>query len=268
MIMKPKQKPSFFKVMILDFTHKLRIPPAFARDYEQSLRGENFTLRISSGETWAVKMVKTEDEKYEFTGGWNKFAKDVGLKMGEFIVFWLVGKSMFDVSIFAVTCCEREIPVLKIEDDDDDDSEVEYKNNNACDEESKAANGGASSKSGNSLGLQKSPLYFEVRLKKYQKSRLSLTMKFCEAAGLMDKATVGLEYLPKHRFQSVVLDRRPNQYRIDLTAGWPEFRKANGLVFGKTYSFEFRPRKNVIQVQEVEKTEKPSQVASHILHHI
>ncbi|KAL3616464.1 hypothetical protein CASFOL_039854 [Castilleja foliolosa] len=254
--MMPKQKPSFFKVLVFDFTRKLLIPTAFARDYEENLRGENFTLRISSGETWAVKMVKTEDDKYEFTVGWNKFAKDVGLKMGEFLVFSLVAKSMFDVSVFAVTCCQRQIDAaIKIEDDD----EVEYKNLNAGGKykQSKAPNGRAS-KSDHLSELQKSPLYFEVHLKNYQKYRLAITKKFCKAAGLMNKRSVDLEYLPNHRHQSVVLDRIHKQFRIDMTAGWSEFRKVNGLVIGKTYSFQFRPRKNVIQVKEVKKTKLPS----------
>ncbi|KAL3616463.1 hypothetical protein CASFOL_039853 [Castilleja foliolosa] len=256
MSMMPKQKPSFFKVLIFDFTRKLLIPPAFARDYEENLRGENFTLRISSGQTWSVKMVKKEDDKYEFTVGWNKFAKDVGLKMGEFLVFSLVAKSKFDVSVFAVTHCQRQIEaVIKIEDDD----EVEYKNLNAGGKykQSRAPNGRAS-KSDHLLELQKSPLYFEVHLKKHQKSRLAITKKFCEAAGLMNKTSVDLEYLPNHRHQCVVLSYTPSHYRTDMAAGWPEFRKANGLVIGKTYSFQFRPRKNVIQVQEVKKTKLPS----------
>ncbi|KAL3616462.1 hypothetical protein CASFOL_039852 [Castilleja foliolosa] len=231
------------------------IPPAFARDYEKSLSGENFTLRISSGQTWAVKMVKKEDEKYEFTVGWNKFVKEVGLKKGEFLVFSLVAKSMSDVSVFAVTCCERQIEVIiKIEDDEDED-EVECKNLNAQTKQSKAPYDRAS-KPDHSSELQKSPLYFEVRLKKYQKSRLTIKKKFCEAAGLMDKGSVGLEYLPNHRYQTVVLGHRPKRWRTDMASGWPEFRKANGLVLGKTYSFEFRPRKNVIQVKEVKKKTK------------
>ncbi|EYU44338.1 hypothetical protein MIMGU_mgv1a026278mg, partial [Erythranthe guttata] len=38
---------------------------------------------------------------------------------------------------------------------------------------------------------------------------------------------------------------------LDLTAGWPEFRKINRLSVGKTYLFEFIPSKQVIQVKPI-----------------
>lgn len=69
----------------------------------------------------------------------------------------------------------------------------------------------------------------------------------------MGKPTVGLEYHPNHRCQSVVLVQRAN--RVEMAAGWRAFRGENGLFYGKTYSMEFKPSKNVIQVKEV-KTKK------------
>ncbi|CAA0840908.1 Putative B3 domain-containing protein [Striga hermonthica] len=175
------ESPSFFKVLMMGFNHQLRIPPDFSRELERVLvASTRTTLRVSSGATWDVKVEKMGDGNYKFTEGWGEFARDVGLQLGEFMAFWLVGESLFDVAIFA-----------------------------------------------------------------------TLRKNFREAAGLLGKRSVDLVYLPKNHKQHVVIDHRRPGNRLDLAAGWATFQKANGLVIGKAYSFEFKPGKNVIQVQKL-----------------
>ncbi|GER49823.1 B3 domain-containing protein [Striga asiatica] len=119
--MKLEESPSFFKVLIMDFNHQLCIPPDFSREHERVLvASTRTTLRVSSGATWDVKVEKMGDGNYKFTEGWGEFARDVGLQLGEFMAFWLVGKSLFDVAIFSVSGCDREFPLLDDEFADDD----------------------------------------------------------------------------------------------------------------------------------------------------
>ncbi|KAL0450273.1 UNVERIFIED_CONTAM: hypothetical protein Slati_1583700 [Sesamum latifolium] len=253
MSVKLNQRPSFFKVLIMDFTRRLRLPLVFSQRYGSALRG-SVRLRNSSGKIWFVKLEQEdEDERYCFTRGWKKFAEDVGLEMGEFLVFRFVGGCMFDVSVYGVHGCEREISGagFQVEESDSDDQVELSKDDvpNVIKKKRSRAGNTCTSESGRSL-KETSPLYFEIRLKPHHKSRVSLPKRFLMAAGLPGKQTVELDYLPKHRCQVVMLDHRQRN-RTEIAFGWPEFWKSNGLVFGKTYSFEFKPSRNVIEVQEL-----------------
>ncbi|KAI3452083.1 hypothetical protein Pfo_008748 [Paulownia fortunei] len=259
---KPKtSRPSFFKVLVKDFTTRLSLPPVFVPKYGKILP-ESAKLRISSGETWDVKLEEIDDEKYCFTVGWNKFVKYVGLEMGEFLVFWFNGKSTFDVSVFGISGCEREVSAKNLPADSDaDDQAVDLSNDsksmyrNAPDVSKKLswtpipgseAGGTDSGTKSDNFGKEMH-LQFEIVLSESRRSRVSLRKDFAEAARLTGKRAVVLEYPPKQRYWPVLLDHRPPRM-LDMAAGWHEFRKENGLVFGKTYCFEFIPTKNVIQM--------------------
>lgn len=84
---------------------------------------ENAVLRASSGKSWAVKLEHTEDEECYFTHGWPKFVEDLGLRMGEFMLFWLSGKSIIHVSVYGISGCEREISNRKSESESSDYAE-------------------------------------------------------------------------------------------------------------------------------------------------
>ncbi|KAK4416255.1 hypothetical protein Salat_2451000 [Sesamum alatum] len=250
---KPKQRPSFFKILLLDFDRLLPLPPDFSQRYGPALR-ESVKLRTSSGKIWVVRLEHKdhEEERYCFTRGWSEFAADVGLEMGEFLVFRLVGESMFDVSVYGIHGCEREIPGPGFQvEDSDPDEQVELREDEAPNVSKKKRSRARNNRTSESHRSpeEKSPLYLEILLKPHHKSKVSPHKRFWMAAGLSGRRTVGVEYLPDHRYHVVKLNRRP--YGIDMSSGWSEFLKANGLVFGKTYSFEFKPSRNVIQVQEL-----------------
>ncbi|XP_073128628.1 B3 domain-containing protein REM5-like [Henckelia pumila] len=235
-------KPSFFKVLFNEcFTRQLRLPTAFVQKHGEML-AENAVLRGSSGKCWAVKLEHSGDEECYFKVGWPKFAEDWGLRMGEFLVFWLAGKSTFDVWVFGINGCQREL----ISNSDSHEqvhnlhthhAQVSNKRRNTSVLEKEAA------RSPPKVDLS-SPLYFEIVLKKYHKSRVGLGMKFAKASGLISQDRVVLEYVPKHHFTAVAL--HPNTCRVDMS--WSSFRQENGLIIGRTYSFQFNPSKNVIQV--------------------
>ncbi|KAL0450271.1 UNVERIFIED_CONTAM: B3 domain-containing protein LOC [Sesamum latifolium] len=246
---KPKVKPSFFKVLIKDFAQKLNLPPVFVQKYGQMLPG-TAELRTSSGETWRVKL-EIEDEKYCFTGGWSKFVKDVELEMGEFLVFWFnIGKSSFDVSVYGINGCEKGISSRNntLTEDSDADGDAELSNDDANKKQPRTC---ICQTEGGGRGSTTNP-QFEVVLTQSRKLRISLRKGFAEAAGLIGKRAVVLEYPPKNRYWPVLLDNRSlPHFRLDFATGWFQFRRENDLRVGKTYSFEFNPAKNVIQVKEL-----------------
>ncbi|MBA0824415.1 hypothetical protein Goarm_021088 [Gossypium armourianum] len=65
-----------------------------------------FTSYSYSGNSWRVK-VKVQQGSYFFNTGWSKFVKYHGLEIGDFLVFFLVDSSTFDVFIYNRTACAK-----------------------------------------------------------------------------------------------------------------------------------------------------------------
>ncbi|CAA2981300.1 B3 domain-containing Os01g0723500-like [Olea europaea subsp. europaea] len=122
MARKPKPKPSFFKVLIGNFTPRLRLPALFVLNYGEILP-ENVTLTTNSGKSWNVKLEQDEGEHY-FSQGWVKFAEDLDLKMGTFLLFQLVDNSTFNVLAYGLSGCEMEFEDGESQTDDAEPEEV------------------------------------------------------------------------------------------------------------------------------------------------
>ncbi|KAL3833388.1 hypothetical protein ACJIZ3_008124 [Penstemon smallii] len=250
MARKPKIRPSFFKVLISNFSHRLKLPPSFVKKHREILP-ENAKLRTSSGEMWDIRLEQIEDGRYCFTRGWKKFRKDLGLKIGEFVVFWFNnGESTFDVSVLGINGCEREKLCSNSRVELDPDYVVDLNKDCTCMNPVSCNEVAGTS----SVTLWNNPR-MEIVLKQSRKYRVSLRKDFAEAARLIGKRAVVLEYEPKQHYGAVILDSQKSlsQFRLDLGAGWNDFRKTNELVNGETYLLEFNPRKNVIQVKELNK---------------
>ncbi|XP_044511039.1 B3 domain-containing protein Os01g0723500-like isoform X2 [Mangifera indica] len=110
-----KQKPSFFNVLIGDFSKQLPIPPAFLKYFKGNSVG-NCVLRSPTGKFWCVKMEKNVSGTC-FGSGWLDFVKDHSLEVGDFMVFKYYGKSMFTVKIYDKTNCEKDIGPAKMNND-------------------------------------------------------------------------------------------------------------------------------------------------------
>ncbi|KAF8406369.1 hypothetical protein HHK36_008456 [Tetracentron sinense] len=108
---KPTPRPSFFKVMIGDFTNKIRIPPAFMKNFNGMLPHESI-LRSDTGRFWRVQM-EVVDQDLFFQNGWPEFVKDHALEVGDFLIFWFLGNSTFDVRIYGRTGCEKKVALPK-----------------------------------------------------------------------------------------------------------------------------------------------------------
>ncbi|XP_021907673.1 putative B3 domain-containing protein Os03g0621600 isoform X2 [Carica papaya] len=101
------KKPSFFKVLIGDFSTQLQIPPAFVK-YVNSVVPQNFQLCNPDGICFPVVVERVEGNLY-FKNGWRKFVQDNSLELGDFLVFLYVGNSRFDVELYGRDCCQKEI---------------------------------------------------------------------------------------------------------------------------------------------------------------
>ncbi|XP_051141491.1 B3 domain-containing protein Os01g0905400-like isoform X2 [Andrographis paniculata] len=229
--------PSFFKVL-LDFTRRL---------YGWALPA-SVELQIDGGRrSWEVKVEQIMDEDaqpYCFTRGWKRFAEDVALEIGEFLVFRQASRAVFDVHIFQISGCERRLPVV---------SQSDTESATILVVDHKGSRPGRTKKPGRPRKASSNPLYFEADLKEYQTSRVTLRANFVSAAHLHNQTTVRLQYHHRKEFQVIAkLDHRA-KWRTDLAKGWSKFRISNHLVFGKKYSFQYKPRKNLILIKEVAK---------------
>ncbi|XP_062024802.1 B3 domain-containing protein Os01g0723500-like [Rosa rugosa] len=100
-----RRKPSFFKVLIGDFSNHLQIPPAFYKHFDG--KGPQQTHLRTLAKTWLVNVEKI-DGKFFFRKGWKKFVHGNGLKLGEFLVFRYFGNSKFFVDIYGRNTCKKD----------------------------------------------------------------------------------------------------------------------------------------------------------------
>ncbi|XAR73938.1 hypothetical protein NMG60_11008075 [Bertholletia excelsa] len=87
-------------------TSRKRIPPAFVRHFNGSIP-KWATVEDLNGKLWSVKMEKTGDGVF-LGSGWETFASDMSLELGDFLVFKYNGKSLFNVKIFGTSGCMKQ----------------------------------------------------------------------------------------------------------------------------------------------------------------
>ncbi|KAL3616460.1 hypothetical protein CASFOL_039850 [Castilleja foliolosa] len=90
---------SFFKILLFDFSTKLRIPKEFVKKYGEIMPEEVILETEAGSKSWAVK-IKPLDDTFCFNNGWPQFVKDNNLSDMDFLVFSLVSKSNFHVAIY------------------------------------------------------------------------------------------------------------------------------------------------------------------------
>ncbi|KAK1422368.1 hypothetical protein QVD17_25444 [Tagetes erecta] len=95
---------TFFKVMMGDdYSKTLFLPPQFARTVK-NLADKKTYLEDFNGQKWLVKVTKI-DGRWAFKEGWNGFALNHGLQMGDFLVFHCIKRSHFVVFMYGSTGC-------------------------------------------------------------------------------------------------------------------------------------------------------------------
>ncbi|KAF3633213.1 hypothetical protein FXO37_27157 [Capsicum annuum] len=127
----PPKKPHFFKPILPGFKNGLKIPIGFLKYLKGHDHIEHVVLK-RAGNKWLVKMNRRRLED-----GWEKFAEEHDLQLGDMLIFRHEGDMEFDVSIFDSTHCDTKyaeyMQILeekdkKVEDKNDDDEVVEDEN--------------------------------------------------------------------------------------------------------------------------------------------
>ncbi|KAK3002805.1 hypothetical protein RJ639_019371 [Escallonia herrerae] len=84
-----------------------QIPRAFVKKFLSKSPG-NHLLKTESGRSWGVT-IEEIGQKHYFVLGWHKFLEDHRLEEGDFLVFWLIGDSTFQVNIYDPSGCEKKL---------------------------------------------------------------------------------------------------------------------------------------------------------------
>ncbi|XP_057770017.1 B3 domain-containing protein REM9-like isoform X1 [Salvia miltiorrhiza] len=235
------QRASFMMFCRGDFSSMLCIPTKFMTKFRQAVQHSVVLETEYSPTLWDVK-IKNLNSDFYMTDGWSEFVTDNQLGERDFLTFRLMSESAFKVSIYRGDDCTKHLtsPMNSRRRVVDEDESGIRRGRRPC-----KRKGGAQFKEGN-------PLCFKICLKPYNKTRINLPQKFSKAANMKVKKQVRMEYVGNGRCGvSVAVDARPENYRVDLGKGWPEFRVANGLEPGDSCSFEFNPDEEVIYVKEV-----------------
>lgn len=65
-------------------------------------------LRGPTGKCWAVELEQRRDGLF-FCKRWPGFVKDHLIELEDFLIFYYVGSSEFDVTIYDRSCCEEDV---------------------------------------------------------------------------------------------------------------------------------------------------------------
>uniref|UniRef100_A0A7N0UC82 TF-B3 domain-containing protein n=1 Tax=Kalanchoe fedtschenkoi TaxID=63787 RepID=A0A7N0UC82_KALFE len=112
--LKTPELTSFYKIMISDFSDKMRVPPAFVRRFPGGFP-EKITLDSCAGREWRIDVAKSRDDNSLcFRCGWKEFAEANSLQFADVLFFSYVGGSTFDVRVFDKSGCQKRInPALQ-----------------------------------------------------------------------------------------------------------------------------------------------------------
>ncbi|CAA0832760.1 B3 domain-containing protein [Striga hermonthica] len=217
---------SFYRIMCNhDFNSQLRLPPQFVKDHDEDL-SEKVELFTESGDSWTVKIERIGPDRY-FTDGWSRFAEDYNLKSMEFLVFRLTGRSKFEVLVYDISGCHKELHFL---DDHEDDYET--------DDQSGFCGEGQNWK-------------FVKKLTREHTSELEIPRDFAEGCGIATNRKLKLRMGKKGRKWSIHLTAKKHG-ALALRWGWNEFLTGNNIFTKSTISFTYvGGPSNVIEAEVV-----------------
>ncbi|KAK8497098.1 hypothetical protein V6N12_037340 [Hibiscus sabdariffa] len=206
-----------------------------------------FTLYSDSGSLWRAK-IQIEQGNYFFSGGWSKFAKHHRLERGDFLVFFLVDSSTFDVIIYNRTACEKNVTLAA-------------KRGRGRAPAVNTQNKETPSKKSSSVSKNATPVSrvrdvskdvsFTTVVKVYQKYYTFIPRRFAREVGLGKENTTIIKG-PRGDMWPMNTTLNGDQFR--LGSGWSQFVHEHGIVVGDTLLFQHIPNTgNVVHVQIVNK---------------
>ncbi|MBA0851936.1 hypothetical protein Goshw_029235, partial [Gossypium schwendimanii] len=183
------------------------------------------TLYSDSGNSWRVR-IKVEQGSYFFNNGWSKFVKYRDLEIGDFLVFFLVDSSTFDVFIYNRTACAKNI-ILAAKKRKGRSPRVEFVS-----------------------GVTPKSVSYVMVVKGYNKYYAGIPRCFTEEAGL-GKVSMVMIKGPSGMWPMMTTF---SSKQVLLSVGWSKFLHENEIVIGDTLLFEHVPNTgHLIHVQVVNK---------------
>ncbi|XP_016577231.1 B3 domain-containing protein REM10 isoform X2 [Capsicum annuum] len=216
----PPKKPHFFKPILPGFKNGLKVPIGFLKYLKGHGHVEHVVLK-RAGKKWLVKL-----NGRRFEDGWEKFAEEHDLQLGNMLIFRHEGDMDFHVSIFDSTHCDTEYAEYLQE------KKIEKPKPNVM----------SSNKAGPSIvetvkGLHLSHSQFVCTMKSYNlaKSFLCVPRPFAQLNGLRNRrCTIMIN--DKQRSWTFSLYSLGNITYIG--GGWRNFCVANCLKEGDRLMFE------------------------------
>ncbi|PHT39983.1 hypothetical protein CQW23_18837 [Capsicum baccatum] len=241
--------------------HLQKIPIGFLKYLKGHDHIEHVVLK-RAGNKWLVKMNGRRLED-----GWEKFAEEHDLQLGDMLIFRHEGDMEFDVSIFDSThCVTKYVEYMqiveekdkKVEDKNEDDEVVEDENDEEDEDDEAYTHDKPFGQSHFEFTIRQyclskgktfsnveavkdanlSHSHFICTIKPYCLSKhfVYLPMDFAKSNGLMDKHEM-IIVDEKRRSWSVWIGRI-DEFHFGIKRGWTQFRKENGVQVGDTYRFE------------------------------
>ncbi|KAM1474814.1 hypothetical protein ACFX2I_030782 [Malus domestica] len=249
-------KPSFFKILLGDFSQGLRIPPTFVR--------KNFNRRSLrkcdlKGPTGIRRTVELEDRENGvfFRNGWQGFVKDHHLEAGDLLVFDYDGETKFNVKIYDRSACEKDFEAAKmntvnqarVKDENVDVATGNYNKERKIRTTSRSSKYLISRKrryyvedtsTGSVLLKSENQCFLAFSNKKHLLQCVRIPKQLAVAEGLMYKNTVTLQDPAGRSWLIQLRIRRPSSTdHLDISTGWTDCVKANRISPGDTMIFEF-----------------------------
>ncbi|TYI88971.1 hypothetical protein E1A91_D03G020600v1 [Gossypium mustelinum] len=255
MTRKPKRNPSFFKILIGNFDKKLRIPPAFVKYIFKGNVPTMLTLYSDSGNSWRVRIkVEQAQGSYFFNNGWSKFVKYRDLEIGDFLVFFLVDSSTFDVFIYNRTACAKIIILAAKKRKGRSprvSRQIEQTPSHKCTSTSKKPRTVPRAQEVEFVsGVTPKSVSYVMVVKGYNKYYAGIPRSFTEEAGL-GKVSMVMIKGPSGMWPMMTTF---SSKQVLLSVGWSKFLHENEIVIGDTLLFEHVPNTgHLIHVQVVNK---------------
>ncbi|KAM5558805.1 putative B3 domain-containing protein [Rosa sericea] len=227
--MELEERPSFFKVLVGDFSQQLRMPRAFLKNFNGRVP-RMCGLRAPCGNLWAVNLKEIKD-RVVFHNGWQSFAKHHFLEVGDFLTFTKDDGSIFDVIIYDKSYCEKNVEAAKSRIGNVVDRTI----NNHVILGKRPALDLVEETSIGSISFNPENPFFTSIFTRYTRYDLRIPTKVVIAAGLMNNKTIMLQD-PTGRPWSIKLNETTRgRMRME---GWCNVCKENQISFGDTLVIE------------------------------
>ncbi|KAF8388727.1 hypothetical protein HHK36_025407 [Tetracentron sinense] len=214
------------------------IPVAFLKYLDGEMR-EDAILRSCCGKSWHVKINGLRLEE-----GWEDFARDLNLRVGDLIVFRYEEGMVFDVLVFDPSACERDYPWFDFKVDDqmvekEGEAEKDFKSVTEARRAMARPKVQAPKVQAKACSSTHGHPRFEITLNRnnLKEGRMNIPMGFARINGLTNKCCTMTIRDQKGKLWPVTL-RHKNNGQVYIRNGWRQFSLANGLKKGDVCAFQ------------------------------